>query len=118
MSMDDIDHAHEVITAYAEQLRELKKQLAKREKQVVMLRFKMKNADFYSTCPEWEREQFDAALSATDDLSGCILCDVEPRTYLYRHNSAFGDGAIWSHRPCHNGQDALESLPLYKARKV
>lgn len=58
------------------------------------------------------------ALDATDDLKDCILCDAEPRSYLYRHNSAFGDGDIWSHRPLHNGKDAIESLPLYKARRL
>jgi hypothetical protein len=57
------------------------------------------------------------ALASTADLSGCILCDAEPRSYLYKHNSAFGDGIIWSNRPLHNGRDALESLPLYKAKE-
>jgi hypothetical protein len=41
------------------------------------------------------------------------LTEQEPVSYQYKHNSAFGDGVFWSHRPSHNGQDAIESMPLY-----
>ena len=61
------------------------------------------------------------AIAAIDDaklLEGYVLCDAEPRSYLYKHNSDFGNGTIWSNRPTHNGQDALESLPLYARRKA
>ncbi len=30
-----------------------------------------------------------------------------------RVQAEFGDGTFWSHRPTHNGNAALESLPLY-----
>ena len=40
----------------------------------------------------------------------------EPYSYTYRHNSEFGDGTFWSHRPTHNGNTALESMPLYSPK--
>lgn len=100
----------------------LEEQLAERKKQIVILRDVIEQLlddmgeDGHCVCDAaktWAKE----ALTATQDLAGLILCDAEPRSYLYKHNSAFGYGFIWSHRPLHNGQDALESLPLYKAKK-
>lgn len=94
--------------------------LEEREKQIVMLRVLIAalhkggvmgfDRDGMRLCAE--------ALDATQDLKDCILCEAEPRAYLYRHNSAFGDGNFWSHRPLHNGKDAIESLPLYKGRRM
>lgn len=42
----------------------------------------------------------------------------EPHSYLYKFNSEFGDGTFWSHRPTHNGADALETIPLYKPKEL
>lgn len=41
------------------------------------------------------------------------LREQKPVSYYYKHNSTFGDGCFWSHRLAHNGQDALEVMPLY-----
>jgi hypothetical protein len=64
---------------------DLQKQLAEREKQIVMLR----DAIFLTCCnPEGEvcingttkqeRDALQAALYATQDLSGLVPCDAEP----------------------------------------
>jgi len=108
-----------------EEYRLLEQQLSESQKQIVMLREALETSDqllrglpnsggLYGLAVMDGNEE---ALAATADLSGLILCNAEPRSYLYSHNSAFGDGAIWSHRPLHNGQDALESLPLYQAKE-
>jgi hypothetical protein len=66
------------------------------------------------TSPQ-QRAGPSSALSANLKPSGLVLCEGEPASYLYKFNSAFGDGPFWSHRPTHNGNDALESVPLYRA---
>lgn len=53
------------------------------------------------------------ALAIQPDDSALKAWLGEPRSYLYKFNSEFGDGTFWSHRPTHNGQNALESIPLY-----
>jgi hypothetical protein len=53
------------------------------------------------------------ALAIQPDDSALLAWLGEPRSYLYKFNSEFGDGVRWSHRPTHNGSNALETIPLY-----
>ena len=70
-----------------ELIESLKQQLAKREKQIVMLRDCLKWAndlardhkDFGLVPEDYEMSaNSKTALAATEDLSNCILCDAEP----------------------------------------
>jgi len=94
----------------------LEQQLAKREKQNVLLRdFAKKIAeqtpekpDYWSSCSQCEYNSGDAeeALAATQDFDNCILCDAEPEWWesASRFYSTDED-----HPPY--------ATPLYKARK-
>jgi len=56
------------------------------------------------------------ALAIQPDDSALKAWLGEPRSYLYKFNSEFGGGTFWSHRPTHNGNAALESIPLYSPK--
>ena len=59
------------------------------------------------------RDIAQMALAIQPDDSALKEWLGEPRSYLYKFNSEFGSGTFWSNRPTHNGQNALESIPLY-----
>jgi hypothetical protein len=61
-------------------------QLAEREKQIVMLRYAVE-ALFHNKAGDDTDEIAQEALDATQELSGCILCDAEPFLYVRRSPS-------------------------------
>jgi hypothetical protein len=76
----------------------------------------LKDALFDTLIQEMSRESAIArieALAIQPDDSALKAWLGEPRQYLYKFNSEFGNGTFWSNRPTHNGQNALESIPLY-----
>ena len=93
-----------------EDIESLQKQLANREKQIVMLRGALikerddQGQNDFEIAP-WIVE----ALDATDDLSGCILCDAEP---VGTTAPDYGTGKCFAWIA---GMDFEQ--PLYKARK-
>jgi hypothetical protein len=93
-------------------------ELAEREKQIVMLRehakairghmnlyrlFSCEGSDSYD--PEYAEKNLDKvsehaeALAATDDLSGCILCDAEPVAWRYENKNVKGTWYITWTKP-------------------
>jgi len=62
---------------------------------------------------KYESGDLHDALAIQPDDSALKVWLGEPRSYLYKFNSEFGDGTFWSHRPTHNGNTALEAIPLY-----
>lgn len=99
-----------------EEYRLLEQQLVEREKQIVMLRETLKDANEYAMsqadyCPNEAQE----ALAATKDLSGLVLCDAEPVRYIYKVSCNFGE-PFWVSELAY-GREPIETLPLYKARK-
>jgi hypothetical protein len=100
---------------------ELKQQLAEREKQIAMLR----DAILAVCCdPEGtvcirgsdgDREVLQKALAATDNLSGLILCDVEPVSWISQeYFTAFSKQGFQV--ATHKISPSL--VPLYKAKKI
>jgi hypothetical protein len=65
-----------------ERIIDLEQQLAEREKQIVMLRelleIVQERGDLYSS----DHAAIRAALDATQDLSGLVLCDAEPVAWI------------------------------------
>ena len=89
---------------------EQKKQLA-----AALAAIKSKDAALQSAISAHRYESGDLhdALAIQPDDSALKVWLGEPRSYLYKFNSEFGDGTFWSHRPTHNGNTALEAIPLY-----
>jgi len=56
------------------------------------------------------------ALAIQPDDSALKAWVGEPVSFLYKHNSGFGDGHFWTHRPTHNGVTALETKALYSPK--
>jgi hypothetical protein len=87
---------------------ELEQQLAEREKQIVMLRKSLLDAHNFIgddvEAYETAKRRIDA-LAATDDLSGCILCDAEPITKIKHYDEVGLE------------HDIFLSTPLYARRK-
>jgi len=94
---------------------EQKKQLA-----AALAAIKIKDAALQSAISAHKYESGDLhdALAVQPDDSALKSWLGEPRSYLYKFNSGFGDGTFYSHRPTHNGNAALESLPLYAPKEM
>jgi hypothetical protein len=93
----------------------LAKQLAKREKQVVMLR---EAIEVCHGVTGYEFKLRKEALDATADLSGSILCDAEPVGYGWFENNdmkalAFSDVEF---TPKYSPEAV--KYPLYKAKEI
>jgi hypothetical protein len=95
----------------------LRKQLAEREKQNVFLRGYLEqlaclgNGDQYGN--SIGNDIAIKALAATDDLSGCILCDAEPVGYFAYSEVGYGVAGIWEELV---GPEYKGATPLYKAK--
>jgi len=130
-------NAHQI--AYEAQA---ERELAEREKQIVMLRehakairghmnlyrlFSCEGSDSYD--PEYAEKNLDKvsehaeALAATADLSGCILCDAKPSAFSYRpyisaeyeHESSGWSNSLFYND--HAPKNAKDVNPLYKAKE-
>lgn len=42
----------------------------------------------------------------------------EPAEYRYKFHDTFSNGFVWKLRPTYNGQDPIETQPLYAAPKL
>ena len=99
-------------------LKQTRTELADNQKQVTLLRDVLddkqwaKDGDVHA-----HNKRVKEALASTADLDDLILCHATPDSYRYKHHDSFGVGFFWSHRPTHQGADALESVPLYRAWK-
>jgi hypothetical protein len=83
------------------------KQLAEREKQIVMLRKTLIKMESDYNGRSVSPKAFKEALSATQDLSNCIICDAEPVAWSQSNFDYFSIE-----------KDEYHKVPLYKARKV
>ena len=93
-------------------------QLAEREKQNVLLRGFVKLLRDYIPASAIGNMTVQDALDATADLSGLILCDAEPISYIYKHRSSYTGEFIWKTQSTYNGNQAIATLPLYKAKEI
>ncbi len=106
-------HEADCAEAYKAEAEELRKQLADREKQIVMLRGYLEqlaclgNGDQHGN--SIGNDIAIKALNTTDDLSNCIICDAEPVGVTVVE---YGTGvcAAWVKGGMKSGQ------PIYKAR--
>jgi hypothetical protein len=94
-------------------VRELEHQLAEREKQIVLLRTALDNANQIITFEGVPYhllgiEDRDEALDATQDLAGGIICDAEPVAWFH----VADDGSFVT-----QGNLLAGGERLYKARK-
>ena len=97
----------------------LEQQLAEARKQNVLLRNAL--TKLYRVVTQAKPDvtvmcDVHAALDATQDLSGGVICDAEPVRHIYKF--VWQDGSsVWSDKPTCNGATATETVPLYKAMK-
>ena len=96
-----------VVPDHTGRIKELEQQLAEREKQIVMLRTAIDRQPYTMDKDVCE------ALAATDDLSGCILCDAEP--VWYEITARDGTQCALTTQPVLLGHT---SEPLYKAKEL
>jgi hypothetical protein len=86
----------------------MEQQLAEAQKQIVMLREVVVIAAQRGDLFEHDQAQAEAALAATDDLSGLVLCDAEPVAYVVGDVRGNFGALLVGMEP---------STKLYKARK-
>lgn len=118
--MKDLPTGMPIIDKVIIKVQELEQQLNNAQKQIVMLRDALQHNLNAPREPDAVDDGF-AALAATQDLSGMVLCDAEPVAFTndteisYAHYERADkeptSGAFW--------KDFSEDsdIPLYKARK-